>query len=134
MIGILLCSHSNFAQGLKDACQMIAGPQEKFDAIGFDGQEDLMEYSEKVKNISKDYKDGCIYVCDLVNGTPFNGCLLSLANTDNIILAGGSVPMVLELLIKRNNHELSCEQLALEIVESSHDYIAMRHSRDVFGE
>lgn len=133
MIGIILCSHSNFASGLKDACEMIAGTQEQFEAITFDGTEDLLSLGDRLKECAKNYQDGCIYVCDLMNGTPFNGCLLAIAETENVILTGASVPMVLELVIQRNNTTSSPEQLALKIVQSSQEYVTMRHSRDIFG-
>lgn len=131
MIGIVICTHSNFASGLKDACEMIAGKQENFEAIGFMGDEGLMELGERIKEVSQNFSE-CIYVVDMLNATPFNASLIAIANTENVILAGASLPMMIELLIKRNGYEGSCEDLAKEIVESRDDYVSVRHSRDVF--
>lgn len=131
MIGIVICTHSTFAQGLKSAAEMIAGPQENLKAICFDGQEDLMSLGMRVKEAGEEF-DECIYVVDLINATPFNASLIAIAETDNVILCGASIPMMIELLIKRNGYEGSAEDLAKEIVASSGDYVEVRHSRDVF--
>lgn len=58
MVGIVLCSHSNFAQGLKDAVEMIAGPQANFEAVCFDGNTDLIELSEEIKAVSSQFAQG----------------------------------------------------------------------------
>lgn len=133
MIGVVICTHSNFAQGLKDACEMIAGKQENFEAIGFMGDEDLMELGERIKTVGEKFEDGCIYVVDLLNATPFNASLIAIAQTENVIISGASLPLVIELLIKRNGYEKSCEELAREIEQSSSEYVSVRHSRDVFN-
>jgi mannose/fructose/sorbose-specific phosphotransferase system IIA component len=124
MVGIVLCSHSNFAQGLKDAVEMIAGPQEKLEAIGFDECTDLVDLSEQIKEISSQFTHGCIYVCDIINGTPFNACALAIAGTDNVILTGASIPMLIELVIKRQDGGLSINDLADSVVDSSASYVS----------
>lgn len=132
MIGIAICTHSNFADGLKNACEMIAGEQEKFVALGFDGNEQLLDYGERIKEAVSEFDDGCIFVVDLINATPYNASLLAVAGTENVILTGCSLPMVLELLIRRNGFEDNAEALGKEIMSSSCDYISLIHSRDVF--
>ncbi len=132
MIGIIVCTHSSLAKGLKDACEMIAGKQEMLEAIGFDGEEDLVSLSEKLKVFSNQYHKGCIFVCDIINGTPFNACAFTIANTDNVILSGANLPMLIELVIKRNE-DLSCDEIADYIIKSSTSYIEKRISKDIFG-
>lgn len=133
MIGIVLCSHSQFAEGLKGASEMIAGEQERFEAICFDGQEDLLDLGERIKEVSKSFTDGCIYVCDLLNGTPFNACALAIAETSNVILTGASLPMVIELLIQRNMDEMTIDTLVTSILSSNSEYVQVRSSKDFFG-
>ena len=132
MIGIVIATHSDFAQGLKNACEMIAGKQESLEAVCFDGDEQLLDLGERIKAVSSGF-DQCIYVVDMLNATPFNACLLAIAQTDNMIIAGASLPLLIELCIKRQGYEGTAEQLANEILESSKDYVAIRHSRDVFN-
>lgn len=133
MKGIVITTHSKFAQGLKDACEMIAGPQENLEAVCFMGDVQLLELGEQLKSIGEQYKDGCIYVTDLLNATPFNASLLAIAGTENVILTGASLPMLLELVYMRDNYEGSCEELAQEIKNSSREYIEIKHARDVFN-
>ena len=71
MIGIAICTHADFAQGLKNACEMIAGKQDDLKAFCFDGQEDLTDFGNRIKEETSSYSDGCIYVVDLLNATPF---------------------------------------------------------------
>ena len=46
MIGIIIVTHSNFAEGIKNSVEMIAGKQDNFTAINFENGEDI----EDLKN------------------------------------------------------------------------------------
>lgn len=132
MIGLAICTHSHFAEGLRQACEMIAGPQTDFAALGFLGDEDLLEYSERIREASRDFAGGCIYVTDLVNATPFNAALAAAAGTENAVLTGVSLPMMMELIIRRNGYEGAPEMLAREILASSGSYVSLCMPRDIF--
>lgn len=132
MIGIVVGTHSTLAQGLKSACEMIAGPQENFESICFMGDVGLLELGEQMKAAGGQYEDGCIYVVDLLNATPFNASLLAIAGTKNVVLSGASLPMLLELLTMRSDYPGSCEELAKEVKASSADYVEMTRAEDIF--
>lgn len=132
MIGIAICTHSDFAKGLKNAIEMIAGVQQDFTDFCFFGDEQLMEYGERIKEETKNF-ESCIYVTDLVNATPFNASLIAIAETKNVVLTGASLPLVLELVIRRQGYENEAEDLAREVVESSKEYVELKCSRDIFG-
>lgn len=132
MIGIVIGTHSTFAQGLKASSEMVAGPQENLDALCFMGDVDLMELGNQMKELGDKYEDGCIYVVDLQNATPFNAALLAIAGSENVVLSGASLPMMLELLTLRNGWEGTCEELAKEIKDSCAGYVDIKHARDVF--
>ncbi|MEG0240416.1 PTS sugar transporter subunit IIA [Anaerorhabdus sp.] len=133
MIGIAICTHSDFAKGLKNAIEMIAGEQQDFLDFCFFGDEQLMEYGERIKEGTNQF-ESCIYVTDLVNATPFNASLIAIAGTENVVLTGASLPLVLELVIRRQGYENKAEDLAREIVESSKEYVELKCSKDIFGE
>ena len=134
MIGIVICTHSNFADGLKDACNMIMGSeQENLVSLGFTNEDELLDFSSQLAVLTKDFTDGCIYVVDLVNASPFNAALLCIAHTDNIVLTGASLPLMLELLTLRNTIT-SPSELAKKIVENSRMYVEIKRSKDVFGQ
>lgn len=132
MIGIVITTHSTLSQGLKASCEMVAGPQENLESVCFMGDMELLELGDHLKTIGEQYEDGCIYVVDLLNATPFNASLLAIAGTENVVLAGASLPMLLELITMRINYEGTCEELAREIKESSASYVEVKHARDVF--
>ena len=48
MIGVIVCTHSTLAQGLKNAVEMIAGPQENFDAVCFMNGDDPRRTCKKI--------------------------------------------------------------------------------------
>ena len=53
MIGVIVCTHSTLAQGLKNAVEMIAGPQENFDAVCFMNGDDPEDLKEKLGELVK---------------------------------------------------------------------------------
>lgn len=132
MIGIIICTHSNFAEGLKNSCEMIAGKQENLAAVCFDGTEQLTDLAARMKTQEEQFNGECIYVVDLMNATPFNAALINIAYTKNVVLSGASLPMMLELVIQRNSFEGSAADLAKMIVGSSSEYVGMKTSEDVF--
>lgn len=133
MIGIAICTHSNFAEGLKNAVEMIAGKQERFVAINFDGMTELVELGDQIKEATQSYDEGCIYVVDLENATPFNASLMAIAYTENVIISGASLPLVLELIINRSQAPLTPQELATSILDSKEYYISIKTSKEVFG-
>lgn len=132
MVGLAICTHSDFATGLKNAIEMIAGKQESFEAFCFFADEQLIEYGERIKERTSEF-ESCIYITDLVNATPFNAALIAIAGSTNVVLTGASLPLVLELVIKRQGYNGGAENLAKEILESCKEYVELKCSRDVFG-
>ncbi|MFI3283947.1 MAG: PTS sugar transporter subunit IIA [Erysipelotrichaceae bacterium] len=132
MVGIVLCTHSNFAEGCKNSVEMIAGLQENLFAVNFDGFTDLVELSEQLKEAGSKCDEGCIYLVDMMNATPYNAALMAIAYTDNIVLAGLSLPMLLELVISRNLEDETVHTLVQRVMESKNDYVGYTTSNDVF--
>ena len=133
MIGIIICSHADFAVGIKNSVEMIAGPQEKLVSIPFDGQTQLEDYGAMIKAEVDKMDEGCIILCDIQNGTPYNASLMAIAYTDNIILSGMSLPMLLTLVIGRNQEGITIEQLANSVMDQKNDFVAKVCSKDIFG-
>lgn len=105
MIGIILVTHSEFAMGMKKAAEMIAGSQEKLDAISFMEGESIEALSEKIKETAQRYEDKSekyVVMVDMHGATPFNAACLALAQFDTHILTGVNLPMLLSLLMSRD--------------------------------
>lgn len=105
MIGILVVTHSNFAKGLRDSVEMITGPQENFEVLGFYEGEDMMVLSESIKEVTDRFKlnnDKFVILVDLFGASPFNASAIAIANEDASIITGVNLPLLLELVIQRN--------------------------------
>lgn len=104
MLGIVVCTHSNFAEGIKNAVEMIVGEQENFDVVCFQEGEDMLALSERIKEVTAKYEDtGEKYiVCtDLFGATPFNASAAALAAFDTSVVTGVNLPMLLQLVTER---------------------------------
>lgn len=131
MTGIIIVTHANFADGLKNACEMVAGPQDAFEAVCFDGQTQIEELAQSIA-AKKENMDGVIIVTDLINATPYNASLMVIAYSDDVVMTGASLPLVLELLIARNTFEGSAKELADSVADQKGPYVSVTCSSDVF--
>lgn len=106
MLSIILCSHAGLAEGLKSCAEMICGDLEKLVSITF-CEKDSPE--ELVKRIGKEYDsfaeegDEVVALVDLFGATPFDCCAQALSDTDTMIVTGMSLPLLLEILMGREN-------------------------------
>ena len=73
MIGIIIVTHSNFAEGIKNSIEMIAGKQDNFTAINFENGEDIEDLKNRISQKAEEYTSkglDVIYVTDLKGATP----------------------------------------------------------------
>jgi len=132
MIGVAICTHAGFAVGLKEACEMISGEQKDFVALGFTFSDELIEYSEKLKELTKDFDEGCIYITDMINASPYNAALVCIYNTNNWVLSGACLPMVIEILIARSVEGMTMNKIIDQVKDSCQFYSGFTSSNDVF--
>lgn len=102
MLKAILTGHGEFSVGLRNALEMIAGPQENICAIPFYENEPLERFQESLeKTIQEISGEGSnlLILTDLFGGTPFNNAMLLSNGKENIcVLAGTNLPMLLELI------------------------------------
>lgn len=118
MIGIILSGHGNFATGVQSAFQLIAGKQEKFEAVDFEegmSSESLHQrLQEKISKIG--IGNEIVIFTDIPGGTPFNQSVMLSAENKNIkVIAGTNLPILLDGLFKR---ELPLEEYVLSVLEA----------------
>lgn len=117
MIAIILVSHASFAEGLKQAAEMIVGPQEALVAIGMapDANLDLLE--AEITTRVRDYqKSGEVLIlADLAGGSPANSCA-RLALEGVPVVCGVNLLMLLEALLQREL--LDARKLSEEILHT----------------
>ena len=109
MIGIIIVSHSNFAEGIKNSVEMIAGKQDNFTAINFENGEDIEDLKKRISQKAEEYTSNgldVIYVTDLKGATPFNACLYVSTQIWGPVIAGLCLPILLELVLTRDTLEI----------------------------
>ncbi|WP_213496869.1 PTS sugar transporter subunit IIA [Lactococcus formosensis] len=105
MIACIVTGHGGFSLGLKDALEMIAGPQELFEAIPFTKDEKVeafeLKLAEAVKNLTEQ-ADGLLIFTDLKGGTPFKIAMPHAIRQENtIVLTGTNLPALIESIGSR---------------------------------
>lgn len=119
MIGLIVTGHGNFGSGIRSSIELIAGPQEDYIAVDFDG-----EGTEKLENDLKSAIDrlshceGIIIFSDLAGGSPFKtAVLLTMDNPKIKVISGTNLPMLCEIALSRmaNNDIENLVSQALEV-------------------
>lgn len=116
MIGIVIATHSNMAQGLVNAAEMILGPLPSVEVLSIgqdDGPEDIRQRFADALAALDLRGDGVLIMTDMFGGTPSNIGLSFMNNARVEVLAGVSLPMLLKACNARSS--LSLEDLALEV-------------------
>ena len=109
MIGIIIVTHSNFAEGIKNSVEMIAGKQDNFTAINFENGEDIEDLKNRISQKAEEYTSkglDVIYVTDLKGATPFNACLYVSTQIWGPVVAGLCPPILLELVLTRDTMDI----------------------------
>lgn len=109
MIGIIIVTHSNFAEGIKNSVEMITGKQDNFTAINFENGEDIEDLKNRISQKAEEYTSkglDVIYVTDLKGATPFNACLYVSTQIWGPVVAGLCLPILLELVLTRDTMDI----------------------------
>ena len=113
MVGIILASHGNFAEGILQSASMIFGEQENVKAVTLAPSEGPDDVKAKMQEAiaSFDNQDEVLFLVDLWGGTPFNQAnSLFEAHKDTwAIIAGMNLPMVIEAYCCTSEHGLSAK-------------------------
>ncbi|WP_414839760.1 mannose/fructose/sorbose PTS transporter subunit IIA [Carnobacterium sp. TMP28] len=129
MVGIILASHGEFAEGILQSGAMIFGEQENVKAITLmpsEGPEDVKAKMQKAV-ASFDDQDEVLFLVDLWGGTPFNqaNTLFEDHKEKWAIVSGLNLPMVIEAYASRLSMT-SAHEIATHILETAKDGIRIR--------
>lgn len=119
MVGFVLTGHGDFATGVASALEMIAGPQELFEAVPFHEGEETefpVQLTAALEKASADGQ-GAVVFCDLLGGTPFNQAMILSSELGAGIeaVAGANLPMLLEVVAERTPASTVDEILAVAL-------------------
>lgn len=118
MVGIVVVSHGEMAEGMIDAARMIVGPMEGVTTVSLkesDAVEDLMGRIEAALG-EVDQGEGALILVDAFGASPFNASARLAMGKKNVeVVSGMNLPMLLELAVGREGLDLPAViQLALE--------------------
>lgn len=129
MVGIILASHGDFADGILESATMIFGEQENVASCVLkpsEGPDDIKKKMEDAIN-SFDDQEEILFLIDLWGGTPFNqaNSLFEEHKDKWTIVAGMNLPMVIEAFASRLSMD-SAQQIATAIIPSATDGVKIK--------
>ena len=129
MVGIILASHGQFAEGILQSGSMIFGEQENVKAVILkpsEGPDDLRAKLEEAV-ASFDNQDEVLFLVDLWGGTPFNqsNTLFEEHKDKWAIVSGLDLPMLIEAYASRFSME-SAHEIAAHIIETAKDGVKVK--------
>lgn len=115
MVGIILASHGEFANGIKQSSEMIFGPQQDVQACCLYPSEGPDDFRKKLEDAIATFsdQDQVLILCDLWGGTPFNQSSALIKGHEDTwaIVTGMNLPMIIEAYGQRfgtdNAHEIA---------------------------
>ena len=119
MVGFIVTGHGEFSCGLKSAIDMVAGDQQAFAIVPFEGSQ-AATYGDDLRAAITAMRaecEGVVVFVDLLGGTPFNQAMMIAADVDNVeIVTGTNLPMLIELLLTRGFSDATAAELAEQAV------------------
>jgi len=129
-IGIVIASHGEFADGIKQSGSMIFGEQEKVQSVTFmpnEGPEDLRAKLEKAI-ATFDPEDEVLFLVDLWGGSPFNQAngIFEKNKERMAIIAGLNLPMLIQAYTERFNAAARVHEVAANIIKEGRDGVRIK--------
>lgn len=94
---LILISHGKMADGIKESCELIMGPQEHVHSICLLPEEGPEDFKKKFDDeVAKFNLKDVIVFCDLMGGTPCNVVSRLIMGGEKVhLIAGMNLPMVI---------------------------------------
>lgn len=113
MTPILLLTHGEFGPVLLQAAEGMYGPQQEAAALGLGPMETREDFGLRVKAAAQALGGQPLVLVDLACGTPWNVAMLQGLAEHGEVMAGLSLPLLLEALGLRAS--LGAREIALEL-------------------
>lgn len=125
MVGIILATHGEFAEGILQSGTMIFGEQENVKAVTLHPSDSPESLKERMLAAIATFDDQneVLFLVDLWGGTPFNQANTLCGEHPNwAIVAGLNLPMLIEAYSSRLSME-TAKEVAAAIIESAQEGI-----------
>lgn len=119
-ITYVVLNHGRFGEELIKSAELIVGKTENIHAVSLLSGMSIEEYYQAVRSYLLSLKGGEILILtDLYGGTPSNVGMMLQREFALHVLCGVNLPMLIELILKRNNDECSIEELMDAAMEAA---------------
>ncbi|MBP1917028.1 PTS system mannose-specific IIB component [Lederbergia galactosidilyticus] len=129
MVGIIIASHGEFANGIMQSGAMIFGEQENVKAVTLMPSEGPEDIKAKMKEAiaTFDNQEEILFLVDLWGGTPFNqaNSLLEEDNGKWAIVSGMNLPMLIEAYASRFSMN-TAHEIAANIIGTAIDGVKVK--------
>lgn len=124
MIGILLVTHGEFGEEIKRSAELIIGPIPNCQTISLNRDDSISNLKDEVEEALDNLNqgEGVIVLVDLIGGSPFNVCSITLKQRRNFkLLSGLNLSMIVEGAMMRESMRLEeltqhCKQTGINSV------------------
>ncbi|SJZ64789.1 PTS system, mannose-specific IIB component [Pilibacter termitis] len=129
-VGIIIASHGEFADGIKQSGSMIFGEQEKVVSCTLmpsDGPEQLRaKMEDAIASFAPE--DEVLFLVDLWGGTPFNQAngIFEENRERMAIIAGLNLPMLIQAYTERFNPDAKVADIAANIIKEATEGVRVR--------
>lgn len=118
MVGILVATHGQMAEGMLDAINLLIGQQDALKAVCLKADDNADDFQAKMENAVKelDSGNGVLIFTDILGGTPGNRALAIAAANENVeVMAGVNIPVLLNVAL--SNDEFNSPKEAIEFAK-----------------
>lgn len=132
-MNIILTSHGDFAKGILQSYEMIAGGAERISYVTLD-EEGIGKFSNTLKSKLDEIikSDDVLILCDLKGGTPYNESFTyALSHQDKVrVVTGLNLPMLIEIGIANLDNLDEAVFIALESGKSGIEDLSFEDNED----
>ena len=110
MINIIITTHGEMAQGLKDSIRMLSGEHENVYYISFNEEKGIDDLRDKFKEVIIEVHNDnqWLILCDILGGSPFKIASEFSYNNENVaVYYGVNLPLSIQALLSRENCTLN---------------------------
>lgn len=124
MVNVILTSHGSYAEGIREAAEMILGEQDDLEVFGLYPGETFEDFAGRMEKAVIRFGDPehTLILADLTCGTPSNMTMMMVLKYHVHALIGMNLPMVIEVLSTRNDG-ISMEELERNAVQAASEGI-----------
>ncbi len=105
MIGVVLATSGKLGSGMRDSVELIVGERSYFRVVELQERDTPRSFKQKMAEaiLRADLGSGVIVLTDMAGGTPAQSTLLDLPHIEYRVVAGVNLPMLIEVMLRRDS-------------------------------